>query len=41
LLDQNGSLTFAELCARMPQVQAPMVRAAVMNLASHEVLSIG
>jgi ribosomal protein L16 Arg81 hydroxylase len=41
LLDQNGSLTFAELCARMPQVQASMVRSAVMNLASHEVLSIG
>jgi len=39
-LSEANSLTFGELCKRMPQVAAPAVRAALMDLASYEVVNI-
>jgi hypothetical protein len=40
MLGGAGSLTFAELCLRLPQAQASVIQSALMNLASHDVLNI-
>lgn len=40
LLNETSSLTLGELCQRLPDAPPSMVRAAAMNLASHDVLNI-